>query len=148
MRRRLTGRLRVALPPAEAFRLFTPLGEREWAEGWDPEFPDPDPGDDSAPGTVFRTLGHGETVWTVVGREDGRHVSYARVTHGVNAGLVSVTLDDAADAGSRVTVTYELTALTGEAENDLRAFADGYPAYIRSWEEAIGTALTARTAGA
>lgn len=27
-RRRLTGRLRVGLPPSEAFRLFTPAGER------------------------------------------------------------------------------------------------------------------------
>ncbi len=144
----MTARLRVALPPGEAFRLFTPEGERVWAEGWDPRYPSPT-GDDSAPGTVFQTHGHaGETVWTVVGREPGRHVSYARVAHGVNAGTISVTLDDAGEAGSDVTVTYELTALDRAAEDDLRTFADGYPDYIRSWEEAIAAAVTPRTEGA
>jgi len=28
----------VALPVAEAFRLFEPEGERRWAEGWDPRY--------------------------------------------------------------------------------------------------------------
>ena len=37
--RRLTGRIQVALPPGEAFRLFTPRGEEEWVHGWQPRFP-------------------------------------------------------------------------------------------------------------
>jgi hypothetical protein len=36
---RLTGTIGVPLPPTEAFALFTPTGERAWAEGWDPRFP-------------------------------------------------------------------------------------------------------------
>jgi hypothetical protein len=36
---RLTGQIDVALPPPRAFTLFTPSGERAWAEGWDPGFP-------------------------------------------------------------------------------------------------------------
>ena len=32
---RLTGQLRVDLPPQDAFRLFTPRGEQDWDE-WRP----------------------------------------------------------------------------------------------------------------
>ena len=33
-RARLTGQIDVALPPPQAFTLFTPSGERAWAESW------------------------------------------------------------------------------------------------------------------
>jgi hypothetical protein len=139
---RLTGGLRVALPPSEAFRLFTPLGEREWADGWNPRFPAPAE-DDTMPGTVFETSAHGHrTVWLVVDREPGRRISYARVTPGRDAGTVSVELGDAGDTASQVTVTYELTTLTDAGRHWLHAFTEGYPAYLRSWEEAIAATVT------
>jgi hypothetical protein len=128
----LTGHVTVALPPAEAFRLFTPLGEREWVPGWNPRFPVAT-ADDSAPGTVFETPG---TTWVVVDRTPGRHVRYARIARAATAGTVTV---DLADAGghSDVTVTYELTALTDAAAPDLDAFATGYPDMLRAWQAAI-----------
>ncbi|MEN3538933.1 SRPBCC family protein [Microbispora sp. ZYX-F-249] len=146
-RRRLTGRLRVALPPAEAFRLFTPYGERDWVEGWDPRFPEGTE-DDTASGTVFQT--HGDdatTTWIVVDREPGRSVSYARVREGVHAGTVGVTLAPLPQSHSDVTVTYDLTPLTAGAEAELAEFAAGYPAFLRSWEDAIAAHL-ARASGA
>jgi len=140
-RRRLTGTVRVALPPAEAFRLFTPYGERDWAEGWEPRFPE-QVTDDTAPGTVFQTLAHGvTTTWVVLHREPGRSVSYARVREGVHAGTVGVALAPSESGGSDVTVTYDLTPLTAEAEAELAAFAAGYPAFMRSWEDAIADHL-------
>lgn len=133
---RLTGRLRVALPPREAFRLFTPHGERDWAEGWEPHFPAPAP-DDTVPGTVFETHAHdATTTWLVLAREPGRHISYARVTPGDRAGTVAVTLDEAGGQSS-VEVTYALTALCPAAAAGLDDFARGYPAYLRSWQDAI-----------
>jgi len=139
-RRRLTGRIRVALPAAEAFHLFTPRGERDWAHGWDPRFPAP-AADDTEPGTVFETSAHGlPTIWLVTGREAGKRICYARVTPGDQAGTVTVTVSPA-DQHSEVEVTYELTALSGLAEHKLTEFADGYPAYLRSWEDAIGAWL-------
>ena len=132
----LTGRVTVALPPAEAFRLFTPLGEREWVPDWNPRFPVPTT-DDSAPGTVFETPG---TTWVVVDRTPGRRVRYARIARAANAGTVTV---DLADAGghSDVTVTYELTALTYAAAPDLDEFAAAYPQMLRAWQEAIAAAI-------
>lgn len=58
MRQRLSDRIYVALPAEQAFQLFTPRGEREWADRWDPTFPVPTL-DDSEPGTVFETDAHG-----------------------------------------------------------------------------------------
>ncbi len=139
---RLTGRIRVGLPPAEAFRLFTPRGEQDWAPGWEPHFPAP-ASDDTEPGTVFETSPHGQpgthvppTVWVVTNRESGRHISYARMTPGDRAGTVTVELS-AADGASDVEVTYQLTALSAAAEPGLREFADGYAAYLQSWQDAI-----------
>jgi hypothetical protein len=145
-RRRLTGRIQVALPPGEAFRLFTPRGERDWAHGWDPRFPSPAV-DDAEPGTVFETSAHGQqTIWLVTGREPGKRISYARVTPGEQAGTVSVTISPAGQH-SEVEVTYELTALTSLASHKLTEFADGYPAYLRSWGDAIATWLRDANAG-
>lgn len=144
---RLTGRITVGLPPDEAFRLFTPRGEQDWAHGWEPSFPNPAE-DDTQPGVVFETDAHGQrTVWLVLDRAWGRHISYARVTPRDRAGTVSVVLTEAgghSDTGghSEVEVTYELTALTGAAEEPLRAFAERYPAYLRSWQDDIAAYLS------
>jgi hypothetical protein len=83
---RLTGRISVGLPPAEAFLLFTPRGEQAWAHGWHPRF-------------------------------------------------------TGAGSHSEAEVTYQLTALTPAASHKLREFADGYAAYLRSWQDAITTGL-------
>jgi hypothetical protein len=138
--RRLTGRIKVALPPAEALRLFTARGEQDWVHGWHPRFPVPVP-DDTEPGTVFETSAHGEhTIWLVTSRQPGKSISYAQVTPGQRAGTVSVTITDAS-GHSEVEVTYQLTALTPVADRQLREFADGYPAFLRSWQDAIATLL-------
>jgi hypothetical protein len=137
----LTGQLKVALPAAEAFRLFTPEGERSWVEGWDPRYPVPAE-DDTAPGTVFQTAGHGTTTWVVLDRESGRRIRYARITPAARAGTVSVVLADDAD-GCMVTVTYELTALSEAGRAELRQLAEGYDAFLRSWQDAIAASLSA-----
>jgi hypothetical protein len=139
--RRLTGRIHVDLPPGEAFRLFTPRGEQDWAHGWRPHFPVPTT-DDTEPGTVFETTAHGHhTIWLVTGREPGRRISYARVTPGYQAGTVTVTIE-AAGRQSEVEVSYRLTVLNEAAGHLLREFTDGYPAYLQSWEDAIAALLT------
>lgn len=133
----LTGTLHVALPPADAFVLFTPRGEIAWAPGWEPRFAGPTD-DDAAPGTVFETDAHGSpTIWVVLHRDAGRSISYARVTPGERAGTVHVALRPGDGGGSDVTVTYAMTALTDAAAAELDRFAAGFAGYLRSWEEAI-----------
>jgi hypothetical protein len=137
---RLVGRIQVGLPPDKAFRLFTPRGEQDWVTGWQPRFPAPVP-DDTQPGTVFETDVHGQTtIWLVLDRQWGKRISYARVTPGDRAGTVTIVVHPTG-RHSEVEVTYELTAPTGAASPGLREFADNYPAYLRSWQDAISARL-------
>ena len=138
-RARLSGSVR--LPPGceAALFLFSPRGEKLWADDWDPQFPAPAE-DDTEPGTVFETV-HGpqRTTWVVSARDPGRSVRYARVVHGQNAGTVTVSLDDSGAA----TVEYDLTALSDEAATHLARFAAHYPQYLQHWEQAIADATSA-----
>ena len=120
--------LRVPLPVERALHLFTPVGERAWAPGWDPVFPAGETGDGAAPGIVFLT---GESVWIVVDREP-RRLRYVRVTPGVRAGTVEVRLR-ADGPHTLADVTYETTALGDEP----------FDPEIAHWEEAIRAALPA-----
>lgn len=128
------------MPPDQAFHLFTPRGEEAWAPGWQPQFPDA-VDDDTAPGTVFLTGARGEaTIWIVTESDPGRHIAYARVTPHARAGTVTVRLEDGG-GHTDVTVTYDLTALTDAAAAELAEFAAGYPAFLRSWRDAIEASL-------
>lgn len=143
MRQRLSDRIHVALPAEEAFQLFTPRGEREWAHGWDPTFPAPT-SDDSEPGTVFETDAHGyRGTWLVTDRVRGRRIAYAQVIPGERAGSITVTLD-ATDGGSKVEVVYELTSLSEAGAHHLKQFAHGYSDYLHSWQDAIASCLEKR----
>lgn len=134
MRVQLTGHVNVPQPAINSLPLFTPRGEERWVPGWKPHFPVPT-SDDTAPGTVFETTGHGETTtWVVIGRTPER-ISYARVTPGSRAGTVTVQARDTA-----VEVTYDLTALSAEAEVALEEFAAGYIDFLKGWEIAIAEA--------
>ena len=120
--------LRVPLPPERALHLFTPVGERAWAPGWDPVFPAGEAGDGGAPGTVFLT---GGSTWVVVDREPDR-VRYARVLPGVRAGTVEVRLrPDGPD--TLADVTYETTALSDAP----------FDPELAHWEQEIRAALGA-----
>ncbi len=68
------------------------------------------------------------------------------MTPGDRAGTVTIDLSPAGQHGeaSDVEVTYRLTALSESARDQLREFADGYPAYLQSWQDAISTWRPAR----
>jgi Polyketide cyclase / dehydrase and lipid transport len=140
VRAQLTGSVEVNLPPAAAFGLFTPTGERAWAHGWDPTFQGP-ASDETSPGTVFQTSHGGRrTIWTVTASEPGRAIAYSATTPGERAGLVTVTCQPS-PAGTTATVSYDLTALTPEANAALASFADGYPQFLAHWEQSIAHAI-------
>ncbi|MGH3261602.1 MAG: hypothetical protein ACRDNS_06370 [Trebonia sp.] len=83
------------------------------------------------------TSAHGQhTIWLVTDRQPGTRISYARVTPGDQAGTVTVTIRPAGHH-SEAEVTYHLTALADPASRKLREFADGYPAYLQSWQDSI-----------
>lgn len=129
------GTVRVPLPLDQALPLFTPRGERRWAEGWEPRFP-ADDADDSAPGTVFVT---DDAIWTVADRT-ARSMRYTRALPGVWAGTVEVRCEPAGSE-TLADVTYDLTALDDAQRPRLREFAAGYDAFLAEWERDIAAAL-------
>lgn len=146
-RERLTGRLSVPLPPAQAFQLFTPLGERDWAPDWRPRFP-VETVDDSDPGTAFETDAHGPVrTWLVVERQPGHRIRYASFTPGNRVSLITVELAPT-PSGSEVTVTYDITALSEAGARELVHFAQGYTHYLDSWQELIAASIRDRAPAA
>jgi hypothetical protein len=129
----------VNLPPEHVIALFTPEGERRWADGWDPEYPEPNRRE--GPGTVFETRhgGH-ETTWIVVD-QGPESIRYARVAHGIAAGTIAVEIVDSREGGTQVRVTYDLTALSGAGETWLQAFGTHYENEIAAWSAEIAAAL-------
>ena len=138
-----THHFELPMPPQEAFEFFTPEGERAWAQGWEPRYLHPADGRTAA-GMVF-TTGHGgeETLWTMTRHEPECGVAeYLRVTPGSRMGTVRVQCAEV-ERGTRVSVTYALTALTPQGNDTLRAMdAAAYEAFIESWEAAIRSATT------
>jgi hypothetical protein len=133
----------VALPPEQAFHLFTPVGERLRAEGWEPHFPAGERADGAAVGTVFTTQAHGSTtLWVVVDHAENL-VRYARIAPDRLAGLVEVTLRPDGAGGTTAAIGYDLTALTPEAEHELAHLAATYDDFIAGWERAIAAVLAA-----
>ncbi len=139
-RMRLRGTVAVRLPPAAALELFTPSGERRWARGWDPSFPAP-PADETEPGTVFETGGHGPVTWVVIGPGSGSAMKYAVVAPGIRAGTIEVACADDGSGTTIATVTYDMTALSADGERWLADFAAGYHGYLDHWRDAITTAI-------
>lgn len=137
----VSGTVAVPLPIGEAFLLFTARGEKRWARGWDPRFPANDH-DDTVPGTTFVTEHEGvSTVWVVATVRAPHEISYARVTPGDKAGLVTVRLAASDDGNTRATVTYDLTAFTADGCSALEHFRTGYDEFLAGWGEAIRAAL-------
>jgi hypothetical protein len=143
LRFRHTHTITVALAPGRAMPLFTARGERDWVPGWVPEFPagEPDGADIEDEGTVFVTAAHGKTTYWVVAARSDRSVRYARVTPGRSCGTVDVRERESGAAHTALDVTYDLTALTAEGEQELHGFAARFAEEIGDWERAIATAL-------
>lgn len=133
--------IRLDAPPDRAFEMFTPLGERAWAQGWDPVFLHPRDGA-AGEGSVFITRAGGrETIWTTVAHDPPRRAAYSRVTPGFHAVIVEVRLRDAGDGATLADVAYAFTALTPEGNDAVAGMADGFDGWMDEWQTSINRAL-------
>lgn len=137
------GRFHLDAPVARVFPLFTALGEKAWAQGWEPELLS---GREER-GSAFHTVHAGrETTWIVVEyRPSEGRVSYARLAQGSNIGLVDVRCD-AAGGGTDVSVRYTLTGLSPQGQEFVTEFLDPgrYGRMMDEWRAAITGALSAK----
>lgn len=136
-----SGSFHLDAPLPRVFPLFTALGEKAWAKGWEPELLS---GREER-GSVFRTVHDGrETTWIVVDyRPSEGRVSYARLAHGSNMGLVDVWCATTADGGTEVSVRYTLTGMNAHGQAFVRHFLDPaqYDRMIEEWHAALVKAL-------
>ena len=132
--------IRLPIEPSEALPLFTPEGERDWVQGWDPEPVHTPEGSLSREGAVFRTRhGDEETLWLVL-RVDPQlgAADYVRITPGNRLGTVHIRCSDDGEDGSIIEVGYRLTALSPAGKATLEALTpEAFEADIRGWRYAI-----------
>ncbi len=138
---RLEGTVAVPLAQSDAFELFTPSGERQWAEGWDPSFPAAEQ-EETKPGTVFQTTHHHLVTWVVVACDRPRSITYANVSENNRAGLVRVVCEPN-HGTTTAKVSYDMTALSDDGDAALHEFAAYYQQYMRQWQDAIAAAVAA-----
>lgn len=132
----------LAAPLAEVFPLFTALGERAWAKGWNPQVLS----GATERGSAFVTKGHNgkEATWIVTDYRpaEGR-VSYARLVRDSNIGLVDVICTQPAHGGTDVAVRYTLTPVSQAGRTFVTHFLDDrhFARMIDEWREALEAAL-------
>lgn len=142
MRYSPAGQFELPLPAAEAIWLFTPEGERKWAPGWNPTYPDGEPSE--APGTVFTTAAHDtKTIWVIVKIDrSGGSATYARVTPGHHAGTVRVQCMDIRPGHSTVSVSYDMTLLGNGHTSGFDTYAPAqFTEMLQDWSDRIGSYL-------
>jgi hypothetical protein len=135
-----SGAFELPIAADAAGELFTPEGERAWAEDWDPSYPEP--GSSAvAPGTVFVTDRQGsEAVWVITAVGEAS-ISYARFDPRGVMGTIEVAWEGVSPERTRVQVVYRSTATDEAMRPELTHFAAQYDRYMEHWREAIEATL-------
>jgi hypothetical protein len=139
----LSGGFTLPMPSEAAFGLFSPLGEKAWVPGWDPELVHP-PGATWERGLVFRTREErGDAIWVVTALDHVRHeVEYYRVEAGRYVARVNVRCSAGPDGRTDVRVTYTFVGLSDVGNQDIAAMSpEAYEEKMGRWEAWIRTAL-------
>lgn len=118
--------------------LFGANEERKWAADWDPQFIHPQPAHDQQ-GMVFLVEHPGHSsVWVNTAFDlAAGHIQYSYVLNAAMATLIDIHLKRAAADKTEVTVLYERTALTPDANQHVEHFARGDAKAAQEWADAI-----------
>jgi len=135
-------------PYDRAAPLFGAHEESKWAAGWEPRFLHPAPAKDQ-PGAVFLVKrGQNLSVWTTTAFDlPGGHVQYVYVMNGALVTLIDIHLTHEGREKTGVSVVYERTALTPEANDQVAQLAEQDKGFRKEWEDEINEYLD-RTRGA
>jgi hypothetical protein len=129
----------LAAPPERVLPLLTPLGERSWAPGWEPELRWQPP--HGAVGTLFviRHPGEPETVWLLDTFDPGAgHVHYLHLTPGSDVTEIDIQLHPGPEKGTRAEVRYTWTALTEAGNAKVRRHTpEEFLHSMQSWERQL-----------
>ncbi len=131
-------------PPDRVLPLLTPLGERAWAPGWEPEMRWEPPGGGAGTLFVVRHPGQPETVWLLDAFEPAAgHVHYVHFTPGSDVTEIDIRLRADGPARTVAAVRYTWTALGPSGVALVRSRTpDEYLRAMRHWELALNHYLT------
>lgn len=132
--------IHLPAPPHKVFPLFSPLGEKHWVHGWDPQMLYPSSGVAQV-GAVFTTRHTNEPtrIWTIIGyASEQAQVTYLNVLPDSHISRIEVSCKAEGTQATRAHITYILTALTPQGNTYLDGFTqEYYQDYISSWQTAI-----------
>jgi hypothetical protein len=128
----------------EAFPLFGPVRESEWAPDWSPSWINPPEPGQSPDGAVFTTSHHaGVATWVMTLYDtDKRTVEYVNFIPGHRVTQISITVLPVTAATSIARVSYRVTALSQEGEKFVAHFAKNFPGEGPHWEKAVNDSIS------
>jgi hypothetical protein len=132
--------------PRQVFPLFDPVGEREWALGWDPKMIFPADGSSPAKGSVFTTGDKdGDEIWVITGYEaQNGFISYLAVLPGQVVTEIEIRVQKQGENKSVAEVTHRRTALSAAGNHFVDALSENASSHAAHWEHAINEALRKR----
>ena len=138
--------VRVDAAPGVVFPLFGPIGEREWAPGWNPKIIFPADGSSPTKGSVFTTSDEdGEEIWLVTGYDaQNGFISYVAVLPGHVVTEIEVRVQKQCENKSIVEVTHRRIALSTAGNHFVSALSENAARHAAHWEHAINEALRKR----
>lgn len=145
-----TGHFSVDAPIQTVFELFSPLGERVWVPGWNPELLHP-PDVRWGQGQIFRTQEEkGEAIWIVTGlNREAHQVEYHRVELHRYVACIRVKCTALGDRNTEVVTTYAFVGLSREGNDEIRAMTvEAYSEKMKRWKQWIGDYVTRKVHGA
>ncbi len=131
-------RFAVDAPFDQVAPLFGAHDERKWAHDWNPQFVYPTPARDQS-GMVFK-VAHGQlsSVWVNSAFDlAAGHIQYTYVLEDAMAVLIDIHVTRQGANKTDVTVAYERTALTPEANEHVQHFAKGDAGAGKEWGDAM-----------
>ena len=130
--------------PDRVLPLLTPLGERAWARGWEPDLRWEPPGGGAGTLFVTRHPGHPDTVWLLDTWEPAAgHVHYVHVTPGSDITEIDIRLRPDGKDRTVATVRYTWTALGEHGVMLVRGKTpETYRRVMQEWERELNHYLT------
>lgn len=134
----------LAASPERVLPLLTPMGERAWAAGWQPEMRWEPPGGGAGTLFVTRHPGQPDTVWLLdTWAPAAGHVHYVHVTPGSDVTEVDIQLEPEGRDGSIARVRYTWTALGAAGVALIRSKTpEAYAQFMHHWEAELNHYLT------
>ncbi len=130
---------RLIAPPRLVFPLMSPVGEKKWAFGWDPEFVSCRDGCDKE-GAVFRTRdGEEQSIWYLREWDTVRwNAEYIIFTGGNRLTVLRFELREDGTKGSRASIRYRWTALSPDGNRFIEKHSGpAFEHYMTLWERAL-----------